>query len=101
MRGATPPRRARTLDVAVECCVVIVVARREREEVFARFGRAVAKELDLDVAQRGVQCDRHAGTRTRPRPAGPCVTARLPPVPAPANDWSQRKKKRKGKKKET
>ena len=51
---------AQTFDIAVKGCVVIIAARCEGEEIFARFGRAVAKELDLDIAQRCVQGDRHA-----------------------------------------
>lgn len=48
-------------------CVVIIAARCEGEEIFARFGRAVAKELNLDIAQRCVQGDRHAAGGAEPR----------------------------------
>ena len=54
-----------TFDVSMEDGVVVVVARGEREEVFAGLGRPVAVELQLDVPQGRVQRHRHPAGRPR------------------------------------
>lgn len=71
-----------TFDIAMKGCVVIVVARSQSEEVFTRFGRAVAKELDFDIAQRRVQGDRHAtaGGKQRGIQSMPAARCAKPPA---------------------
>ena len=62
--------RGSTFDVAMEDGVVVVVARSEREEVFAGFGRTVAVELHLYVPQGRVQ--RHCHPARPPASAACC-----------------------------
>ena len=50
---------SRTLDVAMEGGVVIIIARSERKKVFARLWGTVAVELHFNIAQGRVQRERH------------------------------------------
>ena len=53
------------LDVAVEERLVVLAARRQRQKVAARPRRLLHVQLHLDVAQRGVQRQRHVSLSAR------------------------------------
>lgn len=47
-----------SLYVPYEAAAAVVVARAQSQEILARLGACLAEELDFNIANVGVQCDR-------------------------------------------
>lgn len=47
-----------SLNVPDEAAAAVVVARAQSQEILTRLGACLAEELDFNIANVGVQCDR-------------------------------------------